>query len=118
MKRLFSSELFFGLNLFLFTSLFAATLMADELYGIKDLEVLWKEKNFPEFFLHARDVRPSLRDQHWKEMVEQMGTEFLLKNIREKNYSLKNFEDTEALMEWPPLKGNEFFLSKREEWGK
>ena len=54
--------------------LYLASVQAEK-YTLKDLEVLVAQKNYWEFLGHARDIRPGLRDKHWKEMVQEMATQ-------------------------------------------
>jgi hypothetical protein len=89
-----------------------------ENYTLRDLEILSSEKNYVEFFDHALDLRPSSRDNYWKEMVHTMSEGFVKEMVKSQNYSLETFNRVNALFNWPILKTNEFFLQERERFGE
>jgi len=86
------------------------------LYELKDLEILESQKSFDEFFEHARDIRPSKRDDYWKKMLDNMAEAYslLLTQEQVKQASLEKLND---LLQWPELKTNEFFRINRQKAG-
>jgi len=82
-------------------------------YDIKDLEVLENEKSYAEFFHHAKDIRPSLRNKHWNQMVSSMAME-LFEGLKKK--SIVTETDVQMVLhlsDWPTLKADEFFIKQR-----
>lgn len=85
-------------------------------YQLKDLEVLENQKSFREFFAHAKDVLPSLRNKNWKQMVQSMAMSYLNNlrltdgNINPKDYLLIN-----DISKWSTLKNDEFFIKNRDQ---
>ena len=51
------------------------------IYNMQDLRVLKAQESFLEFFDHALDIKPSLRDTEWSKMTEQMGIAWLGLNV-------------------------------------
>jgi hypothetical protein len=101
--------------IFLLTALLinAAPLRAETSYSLKDLEALEKEKAYQEFFKHASDIRPSERNEYWKEMVANMA-EGYLKSLKSKLIlKREDFKTTQELALWPALAENEFFKIHR-----
>lgn len=83
-------------------------------YSITDLETLEQEKNYEEFLVHARDIRPSKRQKHWKEMVYTMGVGYIEQKTKFKSFNKKEFNFIEKISLWPSLKNDEFFAIKRQ----
>ncbi len=102
-------------SIFLLIALLTSTapLRAESSYSLKDLEALEKEKSYQEFFKHASDIRPSERNDYWKEMVASMA-EGLLKSLKTKLIlNREDFKLTQELALWPVLADNEFFKIHR-----
>jgi hypothetical protein len=85
-----------------------------EYYTIKDLEVLEKNKNAKEYLEHAYDIRPSERNDHWKQMTQHMAVVFVNKSINGRLFTRENFQFIERINLWPSLTNDEFFQIKRE----
>lgn len=86
-------------------------------YTLSDLEVLVNENGHEEFFKHALDIRPSERQEAWKNMVIKMGDSYT-KNILDKlDVSRKDFLKVEELFGWAGLKEDAVFKLKRQEIG-
>ena len=77
-----------------------------ELYTLQDLKILAQEKEFSEFFEHAKDISPSNRDSEWSQLVSQMGIEYL-QNLKIKKYDLPS--DIKSISKWFVLSKHEFF---------
>jgi hypothetical protein len=97
---------------------FATIFSANNLYEIKDLEVLEREKNFDEFLLHVNDIRPSERDSHWKEMYQNAAIGLIDKKIKLNDYKNESFDKIEALSQSSSLYKDEFFQLKRTLYAK
>jgi hypothetical protein len=82
-------------------------------YNLSDLEILEKEKNTLEFLEHARDIKPSLRGVHYQEMLENMGILHLKRLLSKKSFKKRDFNFIEKISEWPTLKKDAFYQSKR-----
>ncbi|MBF0297864.1 MAG: hypothetical protein HQK51_04045 [Oligoflexia bacterium] len=82
-------------------------------YTINDLQVLEAEKNYAEFFLHARDVRPESRDGEWKNLVSIMAESYIYDQKKKKIVDSKTISFLNSLLEWPILRGSIFFLDGR-----
>lgn len=91
---------------------------ASVLYGIKDLEVLEREKNFEEFLLHANDVKPSERDKHWKEMYQNMALGLIDHRIKIRDYSHAAFKQIEKIGRSSALLNDELFQFRRAVYAK
>ena len=97
---------------FLFVFLWPSLLVADT-YSLKDLEILEDQKDYEEFFLHARDVRPALRSNLWHRMVRHMAVGMLDFKIKRKMMDRKSFKMIDQLANWPTLREDHFFQAKR-----
>ncbi len=86
-------------------------------YTMKDLEILYKEKNFDEFFNHAKDILPSERSSYWKDMVKEMAEAQLKDYIKKKYFDNLHYKKIKDLTKWPTLKTDEFFMKARGNWG-
>jgi hypothetical protein len=86
-------------------------------YTLADLEVLSLEKNYKEFFAHALDVRPSERQEKWKEMVSQMADGNARQILSSSVVQKENFVSIETLFSWPALKSDDLFKAHRQEIG-
>lgn len=100
--------------LFLINNPILNAVESGSLYTLKDLEILEKEKNYEEFLQHANDIRPSFRNQLWKEMTENMALLYVNAAISKKSIDLKTFGFIESINLWPVLREDEFFQLKRE----
>lgn len=99
------------------SSFYSLSLWAQDKYSLADLEILSTEKNYTEYFNHALDVRPSERNDKWKEMTLQMA-ESWTKSIQKKaEPTREDFFQVEKLFSWPILKSNEFFRPLRFRFG-
>ncbi|MBL6989015.1 MAG: hypothetical protein ISR65_04530 [Bacteriovoracaceae bacterium] len=87
------------------------------LYNISDLKILKEQKNFAEFLEHAKDIRPSLRDQQWSEMLSEMATGFTSSKLKHKVFNKTTFDYVESLYFWPSLASNVTFFVNRDNYG-
>lgn len=104
---------------FIFAHLFNfATSMAsaDNIYSLKDLEILERQESYDEFFLHAKDVRPSERGPLWKAMVQNMAEGIAFSKTTKKDFKRSTLAQIENLAEWPEIRENEIFAVKRSEY--
>jgi hypothetical protein len=104
--------------LLLFTYSINSALAGPAYYNLKDLEVLEHERNFEEFLLHSSDIRPSERDRHWKEMLQNMAMGLVDYKIKTKDFSLTAFRQIEELGRSSALMNDEFFQLKRSIYAK
>lgn len=82
-----------------------------------DLEILAQEKGYSEYFAHALDIRPSERNERWKEMTLLMAENWA-KGINQKaGPTIEDYKMVETLFSWPLLKNNEFFRPLRFRFG-
>ena len=105
--------------LFIFSLLFSvhSGLMAQDKYSMADLEILAQEKGYTEYFAHALDIRPSERNERWKEMTILMAENWA-KTIKQKaEPTIEDYQQIEKLFLWPTLKNNEFFRPLRFRFG-
>ena len=110
-KKLFICLFFFAIPLGPFAK------NKTQLFSMEDLSILKTQKNFKEFLAHALDIRPSKRNKKWEEMVQNMATGHISSVLEKKQFSKDNFSFIEALLSWPTLKTDEFFLIKRNKFG-
>jgi hypothetical protein len=90
---------------------------AKNTYTLADLEVLAQEGGHDEFFKHALDIRPSERQEAWREMVSRMA-DSLTRNILSKSeIPTAQFELIESIHRWPALKADTTFKLRRQEIG-
>lgn len=93
----------------------ANTLNKKQLYQLKDLEVLEDNKEYIEFFNHAKDVLPSKRSKIWQKMVLSMAMQMLAPLKKKQNtLELKDYELILKISLWPVLKNNEFYIQQRD----
>jgi len=81
-------------------------------YEIKDLEVLEKEKNYDEFLLHVNDIRPGLRDRHWREMYQSMAMGLIDDKLQNKDFSYESYKRIQQIANSSTMRSDEFFLLK------
>ena len=107
------------LNRFYLFSLFLSVhLEANQLYSLKDLSVLEKEKNFEEFLAHVNDIRPSERLKQWKEMYQSMAMVMIDEKLKIKDFSLVTYKKIESLSRTNTLLNDEVFQLKRSQYSK
>lgn len=104
-------------QLLLFILLLTPSLKAQNLYTLADLEVLVQEEGHQEFFKHALDVRPSERQDAWKNMVSKMADLWSRKILQKSEINRNDFLKTEELYTWPALKTDDIFKARRHEIG-
>ena len=85
---------------------------APEKYSLEDLEILAKQKSYWEFLQHARDIRPGQRNKHWRELVQEMATQFIEFNLRSQSFGPDNYTLLRQIARWPVLRDDEFFQVK------
>lgn len=105
-----------GFRFLLLAASIAAFLSAaapTQVYTMKDLEALEENRNFAEFFAHAKDIRPSQRGDVWNKMVTSMADQYLKKLQEGLSISQKEFELAAEVSTWAPLKNDEFYAKKR-----
>lgn len=62
-----------------------------------DLEILSQEKGYTEYFAHALDIRPSERNERWKEMTILMAENWA-KTIKQKaEPTVEDYQQIEKL---------------------
>ncbi len=86
-------------------------------YTLADLEVLTAEEGHDEFFKHALDIRPSERQEAWKNMVSKMGDLYSRKVLQKAELNKTDFHKIEQLYSWPTLKLDDVFRLRRQEIG-
>ncbi len=88
-------------------------LRASNLYALKDLEVLERDKNFDEFLNHVNDIRPSERQKLWRDMYQSMAIEMIDTKTRGRDFSLKSFQQVESVARSSTMLNDEFYQLKR-----
>tara|TARA_R110000868_G_scaffold118569_4_gene314422 strand:+ start:2357 stop:3499 length:1143 start_codon:yes stop_codon:yes gene_type:complete len=83
-------------------------------YTFEDLQALESQKSYREFLQHARDIRPSERSKVWSEMLGNMATNYMVHLRAKKDFDLATFQYVQTLSDWPELRGDAFFHTKRE----
>lgn len=86
-------------------------------YTMADLEVLQERQNYKEFFLHAKDIRPSARDKAWKGLVQQMSEDYMREMTNRPFVSTKDFNEVNNLTNWSTIRENIGFLVLRNKFG-
>ncbi len=105
------------LFLSLLLSFWSLSLYSQQIYSKADLEILEEQKNYEEFFLHARDILPQSRDFGWEEMVLRMGTSYIKNRLSENQANATAFNFIESIYEWPTLKKDIDFNRLRVQFG-
>jgi hypothetical protein len=103
--------------IFLLPIFFTSLCPAVNNYSLNDLKILAQEGSYKEFFEHAQDIRPSLRDEAWKEMVSQMATSWGRKMLEKSKIEREDFLKIESLFNGPTLKKDDVFKLVRNEVG-
>ena len=85
-------------------------------YTLKDLEILEEQGSYPDFFRHAKDVRPALRGKSWERMVRHMAVAWVNFKLKRKMFDRDSFRTIEGIALWPTLRQDEFFQLKRGEY--
>lgn len=95
---------------------FGQAFAAKTMYNIQDLRVLSSQENYQEYFTHAKDLKPSLRDEEWSKMTEKMGIGYLeFLNTRPKLIE-KDYQLVLKISQWSIFKDDEFFREKRDQY--
>jgi hypothetical protein len=81
-------------------------------YTLKDLEILYQNKEYKEFFQHARAIKPSDRNEYWKEMVQNSALQLVEQYGKDQTYSLNKVSELVDMFEWPILNTDDFFKIK------
>lgn len=82
---------------------------------MNDLNALVKNGAYLEFFEHAMDIRPSLRNEKWQKMSLKMAQKYM----QEMNGKILNKEEIDkiiSVLQYPHFNQDEFFLEKREKF--
>lgn len=87
---------------------------AQAAYTFEDLQALEQQKAYREFLDHARDIRPSERTKVWSEMLSHMATDYMVHLNTKKDFDQSTFAYTQTLSDWPELREDAFFHTKRE----
>ncbi len=87
------------------------------LYTIKDLEILERANDYSEFLSHAKDIPPTKRDSHWKEMVQGVAEKFVVDCEKNSRFEEKWFSYIESLLMWPEIISDVIFLNNRASYG-
>jgi hypothetical protein len=103
--------------LFYLPIFFTPLCLAVNNYSLNDLKILAQEGSYKEFFAHAQDIRPSLRDGAWKEMVSQMASSWGRKMLEKSKIEKEDFYQIETLYSGPALKKDDVFKLIRNEVG-
>ncbi len=85
-------------------------------YSMKDLEILERQENYEEFFLHAKDIRPSERGPIWKAMVQNMAEGMAFSKMSKRDFKQNTLAQIENLSDWIEIKESEIFAVKRSEY--
>lgn len=83
-------------------------------YTFEDLQALEQQKSYKEFIDHARDIRPSERNKLWSEMLSHMTTDYMVHLREKRDFDLATFAYVQSLTDWPELRADAFFHTKRE----
>lgn len=96
------------LKVFLF--LLANSLWAQASYTIKDLRVLFEQRDFKEYFNHAKDVPPSQRQGEWEQMTKKMAMAYI-ESWEKKSVGVSAAEAKilDEISSWSTLKASEVF---------
>ncbi|MCB9093695.1 MAG: hypothetical protein H6621_01390 [Halobacteriovoraceae bacterium] len=82
-------------------------------YKIEDLEQLAKNKEFREFFLHAKDIVPQNRGDRWEKLIKKSADQYLTtfdpENLIVPRIDFDIFMEIQA---WPAIRSNETLLLK------
>ncbi len=92
----------------------SGSLSAANLYNFEDLQALEGQKSYKEFLNHSRDIRPSERTKVWSEMLSHMATDYMVHLKNKKDFDKSTFEYVQYLSDWPELRDDAFFHTKRE----
>jgi hypothetical protein len=82
-------------------------------YTLKDLEILKNESDFEDFFLHVNDIRPSLRNDDWRNLVDEMALGWAKSAKSSTTFELSQFRQMEEIFNLAPVKTNERFKQIR-----
>jgi hypothetical protein len=94
------------------------SLYGSDLYTSSDLEVLVAEGNHSEYFRHALEIRPSLRDEKWRENTSKMADLKAKEILNQAKIEESDLRELEALYEWPVLQSDDIFNLRRGQIGQ
>ena len=87
-------------------------------YQMDDLEVLAQDHAWAEYLAHAVDIRPSERQERWKELTTKVGVNYLKHIIATKDYSSTAWDRVQQAAAFKVLADDEIFQMERALWGK
>jgi hypothetical protein len=86
-------------------------------YTLADLHVLGQEGSYDEFFAHALDIRPSERQEAWRDLLSKMADGLGKQILRRSEITKADFKKIESLYAWPALRSEDAFRAHRHEIG-
>ena len=103
--------------LILFTFIFQAQARTPALlYSKEDLRILHENRQHNEFLAHAKDLRPTERDELWSQQVLEMSLLFIDQVISERNFKEITYREVQRLQGLGKNNSNEIFLFKRKDY--
>ena len=75
-------------------------LLSAQIFQQDDLNRLAQENNYAEYFDHALDIRPSLRNKLWTQTTEQMGQDYLAYLKELSSVKTNQFELVHRISQW------------------
>ncbi len=81
-------------------------------YDLKDLKSLANDKEFQEFFNHAKDILPKNRNRDWEGLVNKTFTEYLTLLEKTAPLNKESFQTLLKLNSWKILRNNGTRLNK------
>ncbi len=93
-------------------------LSAEINYRMDDLEILAQDHAWPEYLAHALDVRPSERQERWKELTLKVGINYLKQIIAAQDYTTATWDRVFLANNIKVLADDEIYQMQRALWGK
>lgn len=86
------------------------------LYSKADLDILYENRQHIEFLAHAKDLRPTERDDQWRAQVLEMAQQFIDEVNQQKAYNQYNKNEIERLMKLGNVAQSEVFALARKDF--
>jgi hypothetical protein len=84
---------------------------------MKDLKILAQEGEAQEYLIHAKNIRPSERQEEWKSLTNQMALKWGDELLKSHPITRLQFLELEEYFTWPLLNSDSRFVSKRDKIG-
>jgi len=102
-----------------FLTIYSTTIIARSpalLYSKDDLDILYHNKQYQEYLAHAKDLRPTMRDEAWEKQVLEMAQMFINDLNKTRAFTNRNKNEVTRIMKLAKVSKSEVFALSRKEF--